>query len=143
MGIATLNPSYIYMPTENRVIVESLDQEGRGVAHADGKVIFIEGALPGEMVSYSSYRNKPSFEQAQVTAIHQAASMRVQPKCKHFGVCGGCSMQHLDASAQVAVKQRILEDSLWHIGKVQAETLLPPIHGQTWGYRERLAWSTR
>ena len=127
----------------NTVVIESLDQEGRGVAHADGKVIFIEGALPGETVSYSSYRNKPSFEQAQVTAIHQAASMRVQPKCKHFGVCGGCSMQHLDTSAQVAVKQRILEDSLWHIGKVQAETILPPIHGQTWGYRERARISVR
>ena len=131
------------MNTNNRVLVESLDQEGRGVAHADGKVIFIEGALTGETVSYSSYRKKPSFEQAQVTQIHKAASMRVQPKCKHFGVCGGCSMQHLDAGAQVAVKQRILEDSLWHIGKVKAETILPPIHGQTWGYRERARISVR
>ena len=131
------------MSTENRVTIESLDQEGRGVAHSDGKVIFIEGALTGETVSYSSYRKKPSFEQAQVTEIHQAASMRVQPKCRYFGVCGGCSMQHLDASAQVAVKQRILEDSLWHIGKVKAETILPPIHGQTWGYRERARISVR
>lgn len=131
------------MSTENRVTIESLDQEGRGVAHADGKVIFIEGALTGETVSYSSYRRKSSFEQAQVTEIHKAASMRVQPKCMHFGVCGGCSMQHLDAVAQVAVKQRILEDSLWHIGKVKAETILPPIHGQTWGYRERARISVR
>jgi 23S rRNA (uracil1939-C5)-methyltransferase len=131
------------MPTENKVTIESLDQEGRGVAHADGKVIFIEGALTGETVSYSTYRKKPSFEQAQITEIHKAASMRVQPKCKHFGVCGGCSMQHLDANAQVAVKQRILEDSLWHIGKVKAETLLPPIYGQTWGYRERARLSAR
>ena len=131
------------MPTENRVTIDSLDQEGRGVAHADGKVVFIEGALTGETVSYSSYRRKPSFEQAQVTGIHKASSMRVQPKCTHFGVCGGCSMQHLDAVAQVAVKQRILEDSLWHIGKVKAETILPPIHGQTWGYRERARISVR
>ncbi len=131
------------MSTENRVTIESLDQEGRGVAHADGKVIFIEGALTGETVSYSSYRKKPSFELAQVTQIHKSSSMRAQPKCIHFGVCGGCSMQHLDANAQVAVKQRILEDSLWHIGKVKAETILPPIYGQTWGYRERARISVR
>ena len=131
------------MSTENRVTIESLDQEGRGVARSEGKVIFIEGALTGEVVSYSSYRKKPSFEQAQVTAIHKSSAMRVQPKCKHFGVCGGCSMQHLDARAQVAVKQRILEDSLWHIGKVRAETILRPIYGQAWGYRERARLSVR
>ncbi|TAN75089.1 MAG: 23S rRNA (uracil(1939)-C(5))-methyltransferase RlmD [Gallionella sp.] len=131
------------MATENRVTIESLDQEGRGVTHFDGKVIFIEGALTGETVSYSSYRKKPSFELAQVTQIHKSASMRATPKCKHFGVCGGCSMQHLEAGAQVAVKQRILEDSLWHIGKVKAETILPPIYGQTWGYRQRARLSVR
>ena len=131
------------MPTENRVTIESLDQEGRGVAHFDGKVIFIEGALTSEVVSYSSYRKKPSFELAQVTQIYKQSSMRVQPRCAHFCVCGGCSMQHLEAGAQVAVKQRILEDSLWHIGKVKAETILPPIHGQTWGYRQRARLSVK
>jgi 23S rRNA (uracil1939-C5)-methyltransferase len=130
-------------PQQNSVIIESLDQEGRGVARIEGKVIFIEGALTGEVVSYSSYRKKPSFELAQVTQIHKSSAMRVQPKCAHFGVCGGCSMQHLDARAQVAVKQRILEDSLWHIGKVRAETILRPIYGQAWGYRERARLSVR
>jgi len=128
---------------QNSVFVESLDQEGRGVARTEGKVIFIEGALTGEVVSYSSYRKKPSFELAQVTQIYKSSAMRVQPKCAHFGVCGGCSMQHLDARAQVAVKQRILEDSLWHIGKVRAETILRPIYGQAWGYRERARLSVR
>jgi 23S rRNA (uracil1939-C5)-methyltransferase len=131
------------MSTETRVKIESLDQEGRGVARTDGKVIFIEGALTGEVVGYSSYRKKPSFEQAQVTQIYKSSAMRVQPKCRHFGVCGGCSMQHLDARAQVAVKQRILEDSLWHIGKVRAETILRPIYGQAWGYRERARLSVK
>jgi len=125
------------------LLVESLDQEGRGVAHAEGKVIFIEGALAGETVSYSSYRKKPSFELAQVTQIHKSSAMRVYPRCKHFGVCGGCSMQHLDAGVQVSVKQRILEDSLWHIGKVRAEIMLAPIYGQVWGYRERARLSVR
>ena len=131
------------MSTENRIRIESLDQEGRGIARIEGKVIFIEGALTGEVVSYSSYRKKPSFELAQVTQIHKPSPLRVQPKCRHFGVCGGCSMQHLDARAQVAVKQRILEDSLWHIGKVRAETILRPIYGLTWGYRERARLSVR
>jgi len=131
------------MSIENSVVIESLDQEGRGVAHNDGKVIFIEGALTGEVVSYNAYRKKPAFELAHVTRIHKSSAMRVQPKCKHFGVCGGCSMQHLDARAQVAVKQRILEDALWHIGKVKAQTILPAIYGQTWGYRERARLSVR
>lgn len=133
----------IEMKTENRVTIESLDQEGRGIAHADGKVIFIEGALTGEIVSYASYRKKPSFELAQMTAIHRAASIRVQPKCVHFGVCGGCSMQHLDARVQVAVKQRILEDSLARIGRVKPETILPAIYGKSWGYRERARISVK
>lgn len=131
------------MSIENRVTIESLDQEGRGVARIDGKVIFIEGALTGEVVSYSSYRKKPSFELAQVMQIYKSSPMRVQPKCIHFGVCGGCSMQHLDERAQVAVKQRILEDTLWHIGKVKAETILRPIYGQAWGYRERARLSVK
>jgi len=131
------------MTSENRVTIESLDQEGRGVARIEGKVIFIEGALTGEVVSYSSYRKKPSFELAQVTQIHKSSPLRVQPKCAHFGVCGGCSMQHLDARAQVAVKQRILEDSLWHIGKVRAETIMRPLYGQAWGYRERARLSVK
>jgi 23S rRNA (uracil1939-C5)-methyltransferase len=127
----------------NPVIVESLDQEGRGIAHADGKVIFIEGALTGERVTYSSYRKKPSFEMAQVTNILKPSFMRVQPKCIHFGVCGGCSMQHLEVRAQVAVKQRILEDNLARIGKAKPETILRPIHGLPWGYRQRARLSVR
>ncbi|MDX8378548.1 MAG: 23S rRNA (uracil(1939)-C(5))-methyltransferase RlmD [Gallionella sp.] len=131
------------MTIDNRVTIESLDQEGRGIAHAEGKVIFIEGALTGEVVSYASYRKKPAFELAQMVQLYQPASIRVQPKCKHFGVCGGCAMQHLDAKVQVAVKQRILEDSLARIGKVTPETILPAIYGQSWGYRERARISAK
>lgn len=131
------------MMTNNQVTIESLDQEGRGIAHADGKVIFIEGALTGETVSYASYRKKPSFELAQMTGLHRASSIRVTPKCAHFGVCGGCSMQHLDSRVQVAVKQRILEDSLARIGRVKPENMLPAIYGQSWGYRERARISVK
>src|SRR5512135_3060673 len=117
------------------IVVESLDHEGQGVARQDGKAVFIEGALPGEEVEYSSYRKKSNFEMATVTRVLKESPLRTVPRCPHFGVCGGCSMQHLEASAQVAVKQRVLEDNLWHIGKVKAEQLLPAIYGPTWGYR--------
>jgi len=123
--------------------VESLDQEGRGVAHAGGKVIFIEGALPGETVTYTSFRNKANFEIARVEAVIEPSAARVVPRCRYFGTCGGCSLQHLDMHAQVAVKQRVLEDSLWHIGKVRAGTILPAIYGQPWEYRHRARFSAR
>ena len=131
------------MSTENRVTIESLDQEGRGIAHDDGKVIFIEGALTGERVTYSSYRKKNNYEQAHVGRILKQSFMRVEPKCIHFGVCGGCSMQHLESRAQVAAKQRILEDNLARIGKVKPEIVLPPIYGPPWGYRQRARLSVR
>lgn len=127
----------------NNAIIESLDHEGRGVAHVDGKVIFIEGALPGEQVSYSSFRRKPNFENARADAILRASSQRVTPPCPHFGVCGGCSMQHLDPLAQAAAKQRVLEDAFWHIARLRPETILPPIVGPSRGYRRRARLSVR
>jgi 23S rRNA (uracil1939-C5)-methyltransferase len=128
---------------EQVVTIESLDQEGRGIAHCEGKVIFIEGALIGERVTYSSFRKKPSFENAVVKRIFKSSFTRVPPKCTHFDLCGGCSMQHLDARAQVAAKQRILEDNLQRIGKVKPETILAPIYGEAWGYRQRARLSVR
>ena len=125
------------------VIIESLDQEGRGVAHSEGKVIFIEGALPGELVTYSPYRKKPSFELAQVVKILKTGSLRVSPRCNYFGICGGCSLQHMDERAQVAAKQRILESDLKHIGKVEPEIILPAVYGSAWGYRYRARMSVR
>lgn len=127
----------------NQAIIESLDYEGRGVAHVDGKVIFIEGALPGERVTYTSFRRKPSFENAHADAILKASSLRVTPGCPHFGICGGCSMQHLQAVAQVAAKQRVLEDAFWHIARLKPETILPPIVGPAWGYRRRARLTVR
>ena len=125
------------------LLIESLDHEGRGVAHRDGKAIFVDGALTGERVETSSYRKKDSYEQAQVTRIVRASPFRVTPKCPWFGVCGGCTHQHLHESAQVAAKQRVLEDCFDHIGKVKAETMLSPIHGPTWGYRTKARLSVR
>ncbi len=124
-------------------IIESLDHEGRGVAHVEGKTIFIEGALPGEEVEYSSYRRKPSYEQASALAILRQSAQRTEPRCRHFGVCGGCSMQHLEPEAQAAAKQRVLEDALWHIGRLRPGLLYPAIYGPAWGYRSRARLSVR
>ena len=124
-------------------LIESLDHEGRGVAHADEKVIFIEGALPGEHVVFESYYRKPRYEQAYANAILHESSQRVTPQCPHFGVCGGCSMQHLSVSAQVAAKQRVLEDALWHIARLKPDEFYQPIGGPAWGYRYRARFSAR
>ncbi|MCX7142241.1 MAG: 23S rRNA (uracil(1939)-C(5))-methyltransferase RlmD [Proteobacteria bacterium] len=125
------------------VLIESLDREGRGIARVEGKAIFIDGCLPGERVSYTPYKKKAKYEMASATEIHEASGARVIPRCPHFGVCGGCSMQHLEAHSQVAVKQRVLEDNLWHIGKVRPEVVLRPIYGHPWGYRHRARMSAR
>jgi 23S rRNA (uracil1939-C5)-methyltransferase len=118
-------------------LIESLDFEGHGIARVDGKTIFIDGALPRESVSYKSYRIKPRFENAEATQIHTSSHLRVNPPCPHFGSCGGCSMQHMEFSGQVAAKQRVLEDNLKRIGNVKPEMLLPAIYGPEWGYRQR------
>jgi 23S rRNA (uracil1939-C5)-methyltransferase len=124
-------------------LIESLDNEGRGIARVEGKAIFIEGALPGERVEYSSYRRKPTYEQAQVVRVIKASSQRVTPRCPHFGICGGCSMQHLEPAAQTAAKQRVLEDALWHLARLKPETVFLPISGPAWGYRYRARLSVR
>lgn len=128
--------------------IASMDMDAQGVARRpDGKVVFIDGALPGELVSAQTKRRKNNWEQAELTDIHRSSSQRVRPACPHFGLhtgaCGGCKMQHLHISAQVAIKQRVLEDNLWHLGKVKAETILRPIEGPAWGYRYRARMAVR
>lgn len=138
------------VPTADPVVaIDSLDMEARGVGRlvnedgTPGKVIFVEGALPGETVSYKSYRRKPSYEQAHLLEIRQESVMRVKPGCQYFGICGGCSMQHLDSRAQLAIKQRVLEDNLWHLSKVRPEVMFRPIAGPDWGYRYRARLTVR
>ena len=133
---------------EGHLRVGSLDMDAQGIARRpDGKVVFIEGALPFEIVSVNVHRKKNNWEQGVVTDIHHESPQRVRPGCPNFGLhkgaCGGCKMQHLDAAAQVAMKQRVLEDNLWHLAKVKAETLLRPIEGPAWGYRYRARLSVR
>ena len=134
---------------ETFINIKSLDMDARGVGHLEnedgtpGKVIFVEGALPGETVSFETLRKKKNWESGRMVTLQKASSMRVEPKCPHFWHCGGCSMQHLEPSAQVAMKQRVLEDNLWHIGKTRAENIMRPMYGPTWGYRYRARLSVR
>lgn len=125
------------------VLVESLDQEGRGVAHVDGKTIFIDGALPTEQVTYQITRSKESYAFANVVEVIKQSNLRVTPQCPHFGVCGGCKLQHLDFVGQVAAKQRLLENDIKHIGKAKPVNILPPLIGPTWGYRHKARLSVK
>ncbi len=128
------------MPVAN---IESLDHEGRGVARYEGKTIFVEGALPQERVIFTSYRRKPNYELATASQILTSSALRVEPRCRHFGICGGCSMQHLDLPGQAAAKQRVLEDAFRHIARMRPEVVYPAIHGPAWGYRSRARLSVR
>jgi 23S rRNA (uracil1939-C5)-methyltransferase len=128
--------------------IVSLDMDAQGVARKDdGKVVFVEGALPGEKVTARPVRGKKNWEQAALVQVHRESAQRVTPGCPHFGLhpgaCGGCKMQHLHVAAQVAVKQRTLEDNLWHLGKVKPERVMRPIEGPAWGYRYRARLSVR
>jgi 23S rRNA (uracil1939-C5)-methyltransferase len=124
-------------------VIESLDQEGRGVARVDGKTIFVDGALPNEKVTFQSHHIKPSYEIANVIDVLKQSNLRVTPRCRHFGYCGGCKLQHLDFTGQVATKQRLLESDLWHIGKVKPVNMLPALYGPTWGYRHKARLSVK
>jgi len=130
------------------VKVEALDLDAQGIARLapneveqdlgqSGKVIFIKGALPTELVTYTITSEKARFSKAKVRDILRPAVFRAEPKCAAFGVCGGCTMQHLDIRAQVAMKQRVLEDDLQHIAKIKPEEILRPMGGPTWEYRHR------
>jgi 23S rRNA (uracil1939-C5)-methyltransferase len=134
---------------ENTIEIAALDMDARGVGHlinedgSKGKVIFVEGALPGERVSFTSFKKKKNWEAARMTELLRESSLRITPRCPHFDYCGGCSMQHLEPTAQVAIKQRVLEDNLKHIGKVRPDNVMRPMYGPTWGYRYRARLSVR
>ena len=117
--------------------VESLDYEGRGVTHIDGKAVFIAGALPRELVQYQPSRKKKNFETAALLKILRPSPDRSAPGCRFYEICGGCALQHADPRLQVAAKQRVLEDNLARIGKVTPERILPPIYAAQWQYRHR------
>lgn len=121
----------------SHITVESLSHDGRGVAHLDGKAVFIDGALPGEEVGFEYLGTHRKYDEGRVTDVHRASPDRVTPRCPHFGVCGGCSLQHLDPGAQIRAKQQVLLDNLKHIGDVVPDSVLPVLAGPVWGYRSK------
>ncbi len=126
-----------------RVTVESLSHDGRGVAHIDGKAVFIDGALPGEEVGFEYLTTRRKFDEGRVSTIHRPSPDRVEPPCAHFGLCGGCSLQHMDPAAQIRAKQGVLLDNLGRIGDVVPGEVLPPLTGPVTGYRTRARLGVR
>jgi len=123
--------------------VESLTHDGRGLTHIDGKAVFLSGALAGERVLFRYTRIQRRYDEGLVTQVLEPAAERVVPRCASFGICGGCSLQHMDPAAQIAAKQDILADLLRRIGKVQPERWLEPLTAGHWGYRRKARLGVR
>jgi 23S rRNA (uracil1939-C5)-methyltransferase len=118
--------------------IQSLSHDGKGVARIDEKATFIQGALAGEKITFRYTNRKKSYDEGLVTSVIEASPDRVQPKCAHYAICGGCSLQHLDSDKQIEAKQQVLLDNLEHIGKVSAQSILPPLtNDSVWGYRRK------
>ena len=118
-------------------VVADLAHDGRGVARVEGKAVFVDGALPGETVQFRYTACHSKHDEARVEAVLEASPERVEPRCRHFGVCGGCSLQHLDAHQQLRRKQDWLRDNLQRVGGLQPQTWFEPLTGPHWGYRHK------
>lgn len=117
--------------------IESLSHEGRGVARINGKTVFIDGALPGEQVRFLYTRKRGQFDEGQTAEVLEPSSSRVEPRCRYYGLCGGCSLMHLNSEEQILHKQSVLLEQLAHLGKVEPERILPPLSASRWGYRRK------
>lgn len=123
--------------------ITSLTLEGKGVARVNGKTVFIEGALPEEKVAFRYTSYKANYDEGRVETVLSASPNRVEPKCQHFAMCGGCSWQHISLEAQILYKQQVLLDNLLHIGKVQPETVFEPLTADGWAYRRKARLGAR
>src|SRR5579872_1750166 len=139
-GVAESNRS---RPGAQPITVTGLSHDGRGIAKLGGKTVFVEDALPGETVSIRVYRRRRDYDEARLTEILMPAADRVVPKCAHFGICGGCALQHLAPAAQLRAKQQTLLDNLQRIGGLRPVEVMPPLTGHEWGYRRRARLSAR
>src|SRR3954471_7581594 len=131
-------------------VVADLTHEAEGVVRAadssdpgTGKVVFVAGALPGERIRFRRRSFHKSHDEAELVEVLEASPDRVTPRCAHFGVCGGCALQHLAPEAQLAAKQKELAANLERIGNVTPDTWLPPLLGPHWNYRRRARLSSR
>jgi 23S rRNA (uracil1939-C5)-methyltransferase len=124
-------------------VVTDLSHDGRGVAHHEGKTIFVDDALPGERVVWSVYKRSRNFDEAALKEVLEPSADRAVPACPHFGVCGGCVLQHLQPEQQLAFKQTQLLESLARIGKVTPANVLPPLQADVWNYRRKARLAAR
>ncbi len=126
------------LPTDLvRIQIEKLSHDGRGIARIEGKTVFLFGGLPGETVLFRYVSQHRRFDEGQVVEVLDASPQRVIPGCPHFGLCGGCSLQHLSPTAQLELKQTTVLEHFQHLGKVQPEQIVPPLRGPSWGYRRK------
>ncbi len=128
---------------ELQACIENMSHEGRGIAHTAGKTIFVEGALTGERVNFVYTRRRGRHDEAVVTQVLEPSEDRVVPECEHYGVCGGCSLQHMHGDAQIRLKQQALLELLTQQAKVIVESIMPPVRGSAWGYRHKARLSVR
>lgn len=119
------------------LIIDRFSHEGRGIGNIDGKLVFVEGALPGEKVRAKYFATHKKFDELRVEEVLQASPDRVQPPCPHFDVCGGCSLQHMDRDAQIRFKQSVLEEQFHHFGDIQPDEWLPPLVDEETAYRRK------
>lgn len=123
--------------------IESLSHEGRGIGRIEGKTVFVDGALPGEEVEMIYTFQRGKFDEGRVHKVLKSSDDRVEPPCKHFSVCGGCSMQHLSSDAQIAHKQSILNEQFQHFAQTQPENWLEPLQADLLGYRRKARLGVR
>jgi 23S rRNA (uracil1939-C5)-methyltransferase len=129
--------------TEFEATITDLSHDGRGVARIDNKATFVSGALPGERVLLKYRKRHRNYDDAEVVSVLEPSPDRVEPKCRHFGQCSGCSLQHMAPAAQIAAKQRVLAENFERIGKVTPESWLPPLADDPWNYRRKGRFSVR
>lgn len=130
-------------PDELELSIHDLGHDGRGVARHEGKAVFVDGALPGERVRAERIRRSRHHDEARTLEVLVASPERVAPRCAHFGICAGCTLQHLDPAAQIRAKEKSLLENLARIGRVEPATVLPPLTAEPWGYRRRGRLSVR
>jgi len=132
------------LPSEPvEVKVDSLSHEGRGVGRVDGKTVFVDGALPTETVEMMYTFQRGKFDEGRTISVENPSPDRVQPPCQHFGVCGGCGMQHLDTDVQIKHKQGILREQLEHFANTQPTEWLPPLQADLLAYRRKARLGVR
>ena len=126
------------LPTEPvEAVIEALSHEGRGVTSIEGKKVFVDGALPGEKVLFKYTRKRSRHAEGYAVEVLEPSDKRIEPKCTYYGLCGGCSFQHLSAADQIEHKQTVLLEQIRHAGGVEPQEVLEPLTGPEWGYRRK------